>query len=60
MILSVYTDYWFPSLQPRLLVMFFTDDDSSSVGEMYDHDERSYHQPDDVPVIEEVSTYLYI
>ena len=53
---SVHTDYWFPSLQPRFLVMFITGGDSSSADEMYGHAERSYHQPDAAPVIEEVST----
>ena len=51
----MHTDYLFPCLQPRLVFMFFTGGGGSSADEMYGHAKRSYHQPDDDPVIKEVS-----
>lgn len=34
--------------------MIFTGGDGDSAEDMYGHAERSYHQADDVPVIEQV------
>ena len=55
LLLSVHTDHWFPSLQPQFVLMFFAGGDSGRANKMHGSAERSYHKPNDVPVVEEVS-----